>query len=158
MLVLTSGCFDIFHDAHVNLLKACSIIGDEVVVFLNSDDSVSRIKGKEHPRMPLYVRKAVLDAIKYVDSVVVFDEDTPAQALRKYRKHIGDTSTFVWVKGADARIKGLPDEEKSAVVESGGIIFFYDNPSNTHATEIHGHIKRSHKVAAEIEEILDEVD
>jgi rfaE bifunctional protein nucleotidyltransferase chain/domain len=157
-LVLTSGCFDIFHDAHVNLLRACHEIGDTVVVFLNSDSSISRIKGEGRPVMPLAVRLSVLHSIKYVDSIVVFDDDTPAIALRNYREKSGDTRTFFWVKGADARITGLPDVERDAVIETGGIILFYDNPSNTHSSEIRGHLTGSQIVRPETKVILDEVD
>lgn len=157
--VMTSGCFDVFHDAHANLLKACHEIGDTVVVFLNSDNSIRRIKGEGRPIMPLAVRLSVLRAVKYVDAIIVFEDDTPAKSIRDYREKIGDTDVFFWVKGADSRITGLPDIERDAVIECGGIILFYDNPSNTHSHEIRGHLTGSQmEVAGEVKAILDEMD
>jgi bifunctional ADP-heptose synthase (sugar kinase/adenylyltransferase) len=127
-------------------------------VFLNTDESISRIKGKELPFLPFQIRAAVLRAIRYVDAVIPFEGDTPAKAIRDWRKRTGDTDVFFWIKGADARITGLPDEEKNAVLECGGTILYYDNPSNTHASGIRGHITSSRKVTDGIKEIIDSVD
>jgi rfaE bifunctional protein nucleotidyltransferase chain/domain len=156
--VATCGCFDIIHDAHVNLLKACRDAGESVTVFLNTDESISRLKGTECPILPFEIRAAVLRAIRYVDAIIPFNEDTPARAIREWRKSTGDTDTFFWIKGADARLTGLPGEEKNAVLECGGTVLYYDNPSNTHTSGIRGHITSSRKVADNIREIIDSVD
>lgn len=148
----TCGCFDIIHDAHINLLKTCRKIGEQVVVFLNSDESIARIKGEGKPAVPLTVRAVVLNALEYVDSVIVFHEDTPAEAIRNYFKLNPDLNTgdFFWIKGADSRLTGLPDDEKNAVQENAGMILYYDNPSDTHSHDIKGRIAITHKDAQEV--------
>jgi len=143
----TCGCFDIVHKAHLNLLSTCRKIGGQVVVFLNSDESIARIKGNGKPAVPLESRAAVLTALECVDSVVVFHEDTPAEAIRHYFKlnPALNTGDFFWVKGADSRLTGLPDDEKSAVQENAGMILYYDNPSGIHSSDIKGRIVMNHE-------------
>lgn len=150
----TCGCFDIIHDGHINLLRTCRKIGETVVVFLNSDESIARIRGDDKPAVPLMARAAVLNAIEYVDSVIVFNEDTPAKAIRNYFNLNPDLNTgdFFFVKGADSRLTGLPDDEKQAVQDNAGIVLFYDNPSTTHSHDIKGHIAMTHKDAQEVAE------
>ena len=80
-VVFTNGCFDIIHPGHVDLLRRCSAMGDILFVGLNTDSSVSRLKGGSRPVNPLAGRAAVLEAIRYVDHVVPFDEDTPAELI-----------------------------------------------------------------------------
>ena len=145
-VVATCGCFDIIHDGHINLLRACKKIGGEVVVFLNSDESIARLKGDDKPAVPLIARAAVLQALEYVDSVVVFHEDTPAEAIRHYFKTNPELNTgdFFFVKGADSRKTGLPEGEKRAIQENAGIILYYDNPSETHSHDIKGKIAMAH--------------
>lgn len=75
-LVFTNGCFDILHVGHVNLLEYCSTLGD-VVVGLNSDASVKRLKGANRPVNDQDSRKTVLESIRFVSRVLIFDEDTP---------------------------------------------------------------------------------
>ena len=73
--IFTNGCFDVLHRGHYELLKYCRTLG-YVVVGLNSDDSVTRLKGKDRPIFSLEDRKFILESCKYVDEVVVFEEDT----------------------------------------------------------------------------------
>lgn len=148
----TGGCFDIIHDAHINVLKTCRKIGGQVVVFLNSDESTARIKGEGKPAVPLKSRAEVLRSIKYVDSIIVFHEDTPAEAIRHYFKLNPELNTgdFFWVKGADSRLTGLPDDEKNAIQENAGMILYYDNPSDTHSNDIKGRIAMNHKDEQEV--------
>ncbi len=75
-LVFTKGCFDILHVGHVKLLEYCSSLGD-VVVGLNSDASVKRLKGANRPVNDQDSRKTVLESLRYVSEVLIFDEDTP---------------------------------------------------------------------------------
>lgn len=81
-IVFTNGCFDILHPGHLRLLRHCSTCGDVVVVGLNSDDSVRRLKGPSRPVLAARDRALVLAALPEVDAVVVFSEDTPAELLQ----------------------------------------------------------------------------
>ena len=80
MRVFTNGCFDILHRGHVELLAFCRSFG-EVTVGLNSDNSVRRLKGADRPFNKAQDRKLVLESIKYVDRVIIFEEDTPYELL-----------------------------------------------------------------------------
>lgn len=95
-LVFTNGCFDILHAGHVGYLREAALEGDRLVVAVNSDDSVRRLKGEGRPVNPLERRMAVLAALESVDWVVAFDEDTPLALLRELRPD-------VLAKGGDYR-------------------------------------------------------
>ena len=111
VVVATGGCFDLLHSGHVATLEAARALGDFLVVCLNSDDSVRRLKGPQRPLQRVEDRARVLSALRAVDAVVVFDEDTPIEALRRLRPH-------VWVKGGD--YSGIPLPEASILSEWGG--------------------------------------
>jgi D-beta-D-heptose 7-phosphate kinase / D-beta-D-heptose 1-phosphate adenosyltransferase len=93
-VVFTNGCFDILHSGHVELLRAARALGDALVVAINSDSSVERIKGPNRPIIPQNERAELLDATEMVDFVCIFDEDTPLEAVLRIRPDI-------LVKGAD---------------------------------------------------------
>jgi len=93
-IVFTNGCFDIIHRAHIELLQYCASIGEQVVVGLNSDDSVKRLKGASRPVNTEQDRKIVLEACKYVDKVVIFSEDTPYELIKAVKP-------CIIVKGGD---------------------------------------------------------
>lgn len=80
--VFTNGCFDLLHPGHLSLLQYCSSLGD-VIVGLNSDASVRRLKGVERPILPVEMRKFALESCRFVDEVHVFEEDTPEMLIRK---------------------------------------------------------------------------
>lgn len=82
MKVFTNGCFDILHFGHIELLKYCKSFG-QVIVGINSDDSVKRLKGVGRPINPVSTRIEMLKSLKYVDEVHVFDEDTPYSLIQK---------------------------------------------------------------------------
>jgi D-beta-D-heptose 7-phosphate kinase/D-beta-D-heptose 1-phosphate adenosyltransferase len=84
-LVFTNGCFDVLHKGHMETLKFAKSKGNKLVVALNSDDSVRRLKGEGRPVVPLEHRMAVMAAIQYVDFVVSFDEDTPFNLIRRIK-------------------------------------------------------------------------
>lgn len=109
-VVATSGCFDLLHAGHVAFLEQARRLGDRLVVLVNSDASVRRLKGSDRPLQPVADRVAVLSALAAVDQVEVFDEDTPARALERLRP-------AVFAKGGDYRIEDLPE---AAVVARGG--------------------------------------
>lgn len=93
-VVFTNGCFDVFHYGHLHILREASTLGDCLVVGINSDDSVRRLKGNNRPIFPLLYRKQILQSLRFVDSVIPFEEDTPLNLI----KHI---SPDVLVKGSD---------------------------------------------------------
>ena len=110
-VVATGGCFDLLHAGHVATLRAARRLGDCLVVCLNSDDSVRRLKGPSRPLVPAADRVRVLEALECVDAVVVFDEDTPTEVLQRIRPH-------VWAKGGD--YAGATFPEAAVVQEYGG--------------------------------------
>jgi rfaE bifunctional protein nucleotidyltransferase chain/domain len=103
-VVATGGCFDLLHAGHVATLEAARALGDCLVVCLNSDDSVRRLKGPSRPLVPQADRARVLRALECVDDVVVFGEDTPEAVLRRLRPD-------VWAKGGDYTGALLPEAE-----------------------------------------------
>jgi len=86
-MIFTNGCFDILHRGHFELLRYCKSLGS-VVVGLNSDDSVKRLKGETRPVYSVLDRKFALESCKYVDLVVIFDEDTPYDLIKKINPDI----------------------------------------------------------------------
>jgi rfaE bifunctional protein nucleotidyltransferase chain/domain len=103
-VVATGGCFDLLHAGHVATLEAARRLGDCLVVCLNSDDSVRRLKGPSRPLVPERDRVRVLEALGAVDAVTVFAEDTPLAVLDALRPD-------VWVKGGDYAAPALPETE-----------------------------------------------
>jgi rfaE bifunctional protein nucleotidyltransferase chain/domain len=110
-VVATGGCFDLLHAGHVRTLEAARALGDCLIVCLNSDASVRRLKGLDRPLVAEDDRAAVLAALACVDAVAVFEEDDPRAILRELRPH-------VWAKGGDYAIADLPEAETLA--EWGG--------------------------------------
>lgn len=88
VVVFTNGCFDIIHSAHVRLLKYCKSLGDILVVGINSDDSVKRLKGDSRPINGIEERCELLNSLGFVDRVVVFSEDTPFNILSELKPDI----------------------------------------------------------------------
>ncbi|MCW2849140.1 MAG: hldE [Marmoricola sp.] len=109
-VVATGGCFDLLHAGHVATLRAARGLGDCLVVCLNSDDSVRRLKGDPRPLVPATDRARVLEALECVDAVIEFDEDTPVEVLEMLRPH-------VWAKGGDYAGADVPE---AAVLEKWG--------------------------------------
>src|SRR5262245_6140292 len=93
-IVFTNGCFDLLHPGHVRYLEAARALGDALVVGLNDDDSVRRLKGPGRPILRLAERAEVLAALAAVDHVVAFSEDTPLRLIEDLRPD-------VLVKGSD---------------------------------------------------------
>lgn len=101
-IVFTNGCFDVLHVGHVRLLRAAREQGDLLVVGLNSDGSVARLKGPQRPLVRQDERAEILAALECVDFVTIFDEATPVETLEIVRPH-------VHVKGGDYREDDLPE-------------------------------------------------
>lgn len=103
-VVATGGCFDLLHAGHVQTLRTARQLGDALVVLLNSDASVRRLKGPERPVQPEHDRAEVLRSLGCVDAVVVFDEDDPSDTLATLRPD-------VWAKGGDYEGTELAESE-----------------------------------------------
>jgi D-beta-D-heptose 7-phosphate kinase/D-beta-D-heptose 1-phosphate adenosyltransferase len=110
-VVLTNGCFDILHAGHVGYLEEAKSCGDRLIVAVNDDDSVRRLKGASRPINPLHDRMAVLAGLASVDWVVPFGEDTPAELIAKV---VPD----VLVKGGDYRVEQIAGGD--TVLKNGG--------------------------------------
>lgn len=106
-VVFTNGCFDILHPGHIDLLRRARALGDVLVVAINSDASVARMKGPNRPIIPQHERAELLNGMEMVDFVCTFDEDTPLEAILRIRPD-------VLVKGADwtANIVGQAQVER----------------------------------------------
>jgi D-beta-D-heptose 7-phosphate kinase/D-beta-D-heptose 1-phosphate adenosyltransferase len=105
-VVFTNGCFDILHSGHLDLLRRARQLGEVLVVAINSDASVARMKGRNRPIIPVHERAELLNAMEMVDFVCAFDEDTPLETILCIRPDI-------LVKGADwtANIVGQTEVE-----------------------------------------------
>jgi D-beta-D-heptose 7-phosphate kinase/D-beta-D-heptose 1-phosphate adenosyltransferase len=106
-IVFTNGCFDILHRGHIELLRYCKSLG-YVVVGLNSDKSVKRLKGPLRPVTADYDRKFLLEALTYVDEVIIFEEDTPLELIKKVAPHI-------IVKGGDYQPEDVVGKDMAQV-------------------------------------------
>ncbi len=94
VIVFTNGCFDIIHSGHLDLLKEARSYGDKLIVGLNSDKSISKLKGSDRPIIGQSERKKILSALKFVDEVIIFNEENPLKLIKKLKPSI-------LVKGAD---------------------------------------------------------
>jgi rfaE bifunctional protein nucleotidyltransferase chain/domain/rfaE bifunctional protein kinase chain/domain len=101
-IVATGGCFDLLHAGHIASLRAARSLGDCLVVCLNSDTSVRRLKGVGRPLVPEQDRADVLAALGFVDAVVIFEEPTPAVVLQAIQPDI-------FAKGADYELSAIPE-------------------------------------------------
>ncbi|HCU73211.1 MAG TPA: D-glycero-beta-D-manno-heptose 1-phosphate adenylyltransferase [Chloroflexi bacterium] len=93
-VVLTNGCFDLLHPGHIAVIRAAADLGETLVVAVNSDDSVRRLKGPDRPVMNLDDRLTVLQSLRWIDMVVGFDQDTASELIEMLRPDC-------YVKGAD---------------------------------------------------------
>jgi D-beta-D-heptose 7-phosphate kinase/D-beta-D-heptose 1-phosphate adenosyltransferase len=132
-IVMTNGCFDILHAGHVACLDKARRLGDRLVVAVNDDASVSRLKGKGRPVNPLERRMAVLAALGCVDWVVPFSEDTPERL-------ICEVSPDVLVKGGDYRPGEIAGHD--CVVRSGGEVVVLEYEHGCSTTDIIERIRR----------------
>lgn len=107
-IVFTNGCFDILHKGHITYLYEAKKLGDILIIGLNSDNSIKRIKGEKRPILPEDERAFILSALEMVDYVVIFEEDTPYELIKRVKPD-------VLVKGGDWDIKNIVGRD---IVES----------------------------------------
>ncbi len=109
-LVFTNGCFDLLHVGHITLLEKCREFGEKLIVGINSDASVQRLKGPQRPLVKQNDRARILAALAATDAITIFDEDTPLELLRALRPDVivkgGDYSEATVVGAADVRSWG----------------------------------------------------
>ncbi|HET9490434.1 MAG TPA: adenylyltransferase/cytidyltransferase family protein [Methylomirabilota bacterium] len=123
-IVLTNGCFDLLHVGHVRYLREARALGDVLFVGLNSDAAVRRLKGPGRPLLPSAERAEILTALRAVDHVVLFDDDTADRLVTRLRPH-------VHAKGTDYTPESVPEEASVRAV--GGRVVIAGDPK-THST------------------------
>jgi D-beta-D-heptose 7-phosphate kinase/D-beta-D-heptose 1-phosphate adenosyltransferase len=123
MKIFTNGCFDILHPGHMELLKYCKSLG-HVIVGLNSDSSIKQLKGTDRPFFSQKDRVFMLNCCKFVDEVIVFDEKTPYQLIKRIKPDI-------IVKGGDYKKQGVVGSDLAEVK----IFNFIDGYSTTSILE-----------------------
>ncbi|NNG27692.1 MAG: D-glycero-beta-D-manno-heptose 1-phosphate adenylyltransferase [Ignavibacteriaceae bacterium] len=129
-VVFTNGCFDLIHAGHIDYLNKAKALGDVLIVGLNSDYSVKRIKGEKRPIINEDERAEIISNIKPVDYVVLFDEDTPAELIKELVPDL-------LIKGADWKIDKIVGVE--AVLANGGevrTIEFINDQSTTKIVDL----------------------
>ena len=126
-VVMTNGCFDILHSGHVTYLKQAAQLGDRLIVAVNSDDSVSRLKGPSRPINPSQQRMEVLAELSSVDWVVEFTEDTPQRLIEALQPNI-------LVKGGDYKVEEIAGSE--SVLANGGDVIILDFVDGVSTTKI----------------------
>jgi len=122
--VFTNGCFDVIHRAHIELFQYCRSLGDIVIVGINSDKSVQRLKGPSRPINNQEDRRAVLKALRCVDYVFVFEENTPYSLIKT-------VSPAIIVKGGDYTIQEVVGNDLAEVK----IFNYLDGYSTTNILE-----------------------
>jgi D-beta-D-heptose 7-phosphate kinase/D-beta-D-heptose 1-phosphate adenosyltransferase len=126
-IVFTNGVFDLLHPGHLALLSDCSTMGDLLIVAINDDASVKRLKGDSRPIYPASERAEILLALRWVDAVTIFSEDTPLVAIEKVQPD-------VLVKGAEYGAGEIVGEE--FVTARGGRVVRYPMATGHSTSEI----------------------
>ena len=124
-VIFANGCFDLLHVGHVRYLRGAKALGDVLVLAINSDASVRRLKGPERPLLPLEDRLGILSAFEIIDLITAFEEDTVSPLLLKLKPN-------VQVKGTDYTPDTIP--EKDTVASFGGEVAVVGDPKD-HASK-----------------------
>jgi len=133
-IVFTNGCFDILHRGHIEYLAQAADYGDILIIGLNSDKSVSRIKGETRPLQDEVSRAEILAALSFVDYIVIFDEDTPKQLIEYLKPN-------VLIKGSDYKISEIVGGD--FVIKNGGEVITIDFIEGYSTTNIVDKIKNN---------------
>lgn len=134
--VFTNGCFDLIHRGHIEYLCQAAALGDQLVIGLNTDESVRRLKGMNRPIIDEMARAMVLASMEFVDFVVLFDEDTPYNLIRSLQPHI-------LVKGSDYTVDQIVGSD--LILERGGKVETLDFIPGYSTTAIEERIRKSDK-------------
>lgn len=126
-IVLANGCFDLFHVGHIRYLAGAKALGDILVVGINSDEQVRKLKGEKRPFMPENERAEIISALRFVDYVTIFPEPTVTELLRAIRPDFH-------AKGTDYTPQTVPERE--IVKEFGGQVAIVGDPKNHSSTDL----------------------
>lgn len=126
-IVLANGCFDLFHVGHIRYLAGAKALGDCLIVALNSDEQVRKLKGGNRPFMPETERAEIVSALKFVDYVTIFPEPTVEELIRAIRPDFH-------AKGTDYTTENVP--ERDIVIECGGKVAIVGDAKNHSSTEL----------------------
>jgi rfaE bifunctional protein nucleotidyltransferase chain/domain len=130
-VTLANGCFDLLHVGHVRYLQGARALGGKLIVAINSDDSVRKLKGPPRPAMPELERAEIIAALECVDAVVIFDEPDVRALIREIKPN-------VQVKGTDYTRDNVP--ERDEVTAYGGRVEIVGDPKDHSTTELLGRI------------------
>lgn len=133
LTVFTNGCFDVLHAGHIQFLRRCRQLGTRLVVGVNTDESVARLKGPSRPIMMLADRMEILRSLRYVDQIVSFAQDTPCELIDALRPDI-------IAKGPGYSEGNMPEAE--IVKAYGGRVVILDGP-NMSTTQLIERIRRA---------------
>ena len=133
-IVFTNGCFDIIHNGHIECLSKASEQGTKLVVALNSDTSVKKLKGNDRPILDQKNRSMVLASLAFVDAVILFNEQTPINLIREILPN-------VLVKGDDYAIKDVVGHD--IVQENGGKVVLIPLVKGISSTQIINDLNKS---------------
>ena len=126
-IVLANGCFDLFHVGHIRYLASAKALGNCLIVALNSDEQVRKLKGARRPLMPEAERAEIVSALKFVDYVTIFSEPTVEELIRAIRPDFH-------AKGTDYTAANVPERE--IVAECGGKVVIVGDPKDHSSTEL----------------------
>lgn len=126
-IVLANGCFDLFHVGHIRYLAGAKELGDCLIVGINSDRQVEKLKGKHRPFMPAQERAEIISALRFVDYVTIFNEPTVEELIRAIRPNFH-------AKGTDYTTESIPERE--IIIECGGQVAIVGDAKNHSSTEI----------------------
>lgn len=126
-VILTNGCFDLLHVGHVRYLHGAKALGGKLVVAINSDESVRKLKGEGRPAMPQDERAEILAALSDVDAVVIFDEPDVRALIRELRPD-------VQAKGTDYTRENVPERDET--IACGGRVEIVGDPKDHSTTEL----------------------
>ena len=128
-IILANGCFDLFHVGHIRYLAGAKSLGDCLIVGINSDEQVRKLKGENRPFMPENERAEIISAVRFVDFVTIFNEPTVEELIRAIRPDFH-------AKGTDYTTETVPERE--IVKEYGGRVAIVGDPKDHSSTELIG--------------------
>ena len=126
-IVLANGCFDFFHVGHVRYLSGAKQLGDCLIVAVNSDEQVRKLKGESRPLITELERAEIISALRFVDYVTIFPEPTVEELIRAVRPDFH-------AKGTDYTVDSVP--ERQIVLEYGGQTAIVGDPKNHSSTDL----------------------
>lgn len=130
-IVLANGCFDLFHVGHIRYLAGAKELGDILIVGINSDEQVRKLKGSKRPFMPENERAEIVSSIRFVNFVTIFEEPTVEELIRAIRPDFH-------AKGTDYTTETVPERE--IVKEYGGQVAIVGDPKDHSSTELIGKV------------------